>query len=207
MCFQTFFNSVLYYSFCREQRGTKPMNIEERASNLEKEVKSGHFSRVSDELFKESMENPQEFSALVKKLAEKNTEDRQQNPLLPKIEFHEEGNDVQKFFGMSKVDHVEVKTSMLTRNNEADGDLYSAPQKMNGASQSMLDPVASQKDAEVIDVNSMLRAGGNIFSSVFDGFQNGNTSKINQGGADNAVRMYNGQPLQKQGFGSWKDQH
>lgn len=57
-------------------------NIEERASNLESELKSGQFQKVSDDLYREAAENPGEFNAVVKRFAEKNSDDRKQNMLL-----------------------------------------------------------------------------------------------------------------------------
>lgn len=203
------------------------MNIEERANQLESELKSGQFSKVSDDLYRESVQNPGEFNALVKKFGEKNAEDRKQNLLLPALEIHEEGNDIQKFFGMGKVDEVEIKTSLLTRHNEPAGEVYVSPERLQarqGRADSMqsspssdsplvqrpidsaqpIMPAQLEPQAQNVDVDNLFHVGGNIFSSVFDGFQHGNSSKIRKdNGGSSEVHMYQGKPLPRAGFGNW----
>ena len=175
----------------------KMSNIEAKAESLETEIKNGHFQKVCQQLYNEASLNPSEFNALVKRLAIKNEQDRQKDCTLPEISLNETGSDVEKFFGLGKVVHVDVKTSMLSKFGGQEGCLYDltaakAPEAPAG------------KEQYSGEVNDLFHVGGNIFSSVFDGFQHGNTSKINnENKPSEEVHIYNGRALPKAGFGNW----
>ncbi len=105
---------------------------------------------------------------------------------------------------------------MLTHYGEQQGDLYVAPGKIEQPSEQPrpepvlqssnypAEPMRTEQPKQV-DVDNMFHVAGNIFSSVFDGFQHGNTSKINRDNSgSNEEHQYNGSPLPAARFGGWK---